>query len=107
MADVELTQGDTFPSIYATLSKTVDGAVSPVDLTGCIVTLRMVSTVAVATGPVVIVSATAGTVRYDWQTTDTATAGEYKAEWVVTTGSGKVFTVPNKGQFTISVELKL
>jgi len=108
MADVDITEGDTFPSIDAALKQTVDGVETPVNLTGCTVVLRMRSaTLAIVTGAVTIVNATAGTVSYAWGVGDTGAPGEYTAEWRVTTGTGKVFTVPNKGSFSISIEAKL
>ena len=91
-------QNDNSPGVSATL-KDADGAA--INLSGCTVVFNMrlkkTGAIKVDEGTVTIVSATDGTVRYDWQTGDTATAGEYYIEWQITDGSGNVQTVPTNG----------
>lgn len=75
------------------------------DLTGSSVKfamrLRSSSTLKVNVAAV-IVSPTAGTVRYDWTGTDTDTAGEYVGYWSVTLPGGKVQDTP---EFAVYVQI--
>lgn len=95
MSNFYLKQGDIKPSIAATL--TVNGL--PIgDLTGGTVRFRMRAidgTVLKVNALATIVSPTACTVRYDWQSTDTDTPGGYLCEWGVTYSNGSQQTVPN------------
>lgn len=95
MADVTIKQGDTAPSLAATLE---DGAGNAVSLVGATVRFRMKPIGGgslVMDGAAVVVSAAAGTVRYDWQATDTQTAGLYLGEFEADFGAGQVQSFPN------------
>ena len=83
--------GDRSPSITETI--TIDGAAF--DLTSSTVAFKMRavgSSTLKVTASATIVSAPAGTVRYDWAALDVDTAGQYLVWWDVTTG-GKVQSV--------------
>lgn len=85
--------GNRSPSLYGTIL--IDG--SPVNLTGSTVKLQMrqvASATLVVDTAAVIVSAPAGTVRYDWATGDVATAGDYVAWWRVTSSGGLIQDTP-------------
>ncbi len=94
---------DTAPPLEATLSWQ-DGAT--IDLTGATVVFNLRAKsrgVGVVRGPVTVVDASLGKVRYDWQPGDLAEPGEYLAEFEVTLASGHVITVPNGGYLMIRV----
>ena len=106
-ADWTMKANDLAPSIQAAL--TSNGAA--VDLTNATVKFIMRSadanfvpgTGAVAiNSPGVVVNAAGGIVRYDWATGDTATPGNYVAEWQVTIG-GKPETFPTLTYHAITI----
>lgn len=110
MADLTFKQHDRLPSISYILSEDITtGSTttnSVINLTGA--TVRFIMRLRGATVPKVnavatIVTATAGTVRYDWGATDLDTAGEFDAEWEVTDSTGKPRTHPYNGYITITV----
>lgn len=102
MADIVLVSADTAPSLFGTLADSVG---APIDLTGATVRFQMrlamdrrfaVDAVAV------VVDATAGQVRYDWQPGDLRTPGNYVSRWQITFVDNSVeHTEPEN---TISVE---
>jgi len=93
-------QNDTKPSIVAQLFQDS----SPVDLTDATVKFHMETTINAAA---VVVDAATGTVRYDWEPGDTATAGTFRAEFEVTFNDGSVETFPNNDYLTIVVKQEL
>ena len=72
-----------------------------INLTGCTVTFKMrleTGTALVINAPTIINTPnTLGTGYYAWQFGDTATAGRYLVEWLITTGSGVPEILPVRG----------
>ena len=83
--DIIWKQGDSQPSYQDTLTYS-DGTIPP--LAGATVTLRLRSltnaSLTTLAGTVTIVNPNGGQVAFTPTTADTATAGNYFAEWVVT-----------------------
>ncbi len=81
---IKMVQNDTRPILEFAITQ--DG--SPLDLTGCTVKFYMKNSstgvVKVNGNSCSIVSATAGTCRYIWSSTDTDTAGSYLGEIEIT-----------------------
>ena len=50
-----------------------------------------------------IVTAASGIVKYQWQTADTATAGDYTAEFQLTFGDGRILTFPNTTNLNVHI----
>lgn len=108
-------RGDRLPYIEATL---LDGDGNPVTLTGITgVDFHMKlpgADTAKVDAPAVIVQTveheddgTTGRVRYEWAEDDTEDAGEFDAEWQVTTGAGLPVTFPNPGHTTVIITADL
>ncbi len=96
-------RNDTYGNVTEQL---LDENLSPVNLTGCAVKFNMrlkTASVAKVSAAATIVNAATGTVRYQWQGTDTNTTGDYRAEWQVTFSSGQVQTYPNDDYITIHI----
>lgn len=90
---IEIYQSNTSPSISDVIA--VNGV--PFNLTGATVRFRMReknSATLTVDAPAVIVDASAGVVRYDWISTDTALLGDYLGWWHITLASGNVQDAP-------------
>lgn len=91
---------DTSPSVEAVLT----GKDGPVNLTGATVYFYMSN---IISAQATIADATAGVVRYDWQTGDTTKLGYHLAEWEVIYSDGKKETFPNDGYSTVKISADL
>lgn len=102
MATFTIKQGDTLPTLVATL-KNPSG--QPVDLSSSTVTFRMadLNGVLKASGAVTEVDFANGRVSYVWSSDDTDESGNFRAEFEVINEAGKKETYPNTQPITISV----
>jgi hypothetical protein len=100
--------GDTEPPLETTLWRGTSS--TPASLVGAtqvklIITTRPGVTPDQYIGTVV--SASGGTVRYEWVGNEFLTAGTYIAEWQVTYNDGSIATFPNDKEFHIIVRADL
>jgi|TARA_R100000479_G_scaffold74103_1_gene35828 hypothetical protein len=96
-------QNDTSPQIAAILQ---DGDGTAIDLTSASVRFHMKkigAATATTDAAATVVSADAGSVKYEWVAADTATAGSYLAEFEVTYTNGAVETFPNDQSIAIVI----
>ena len=97
-------QNDNRPNLDVSLRDDRDRSV---DITGATVVFHMRNaadnTVVVSSGSVSIISASRGDVRYDWVVANTATSGNFQAEFQVTFAEGAVQTFPNDGYVKIVI----
>lgn len=106
MADFDIKRNDQLPAIRAQLL--MAETETPVDLTNAL-SVKFIMTRAVGETPkissagVMEVPLTSGIVRYDWTAVDTATPGEYLAEWEITWTGGKKQTFPTNSYHTIAI----
>lgn len=105
MADVTLKSNDTRPTLQVTLKEGQPSAQTPINLTtASAVTLYMkTATGSLITRAATITDATNGVVTVTFQAADTATAGDYSAEFQITWTGGGIETVPNDGYISISI----
>lgn len=96
-ADFQLKAHDLLPSIQATLSADLTTATSVSFI------LKPVAGTTATKTPAVIVTPAAGVVRYDWVAGDTATPGDYLAEWEVLWPGGKKQTFPTLTYHSITI----
>lgn len=103
MADFTIKAGDTRPSLAATLE---DGDGTAVSLAGATVRFHMrplAGGLVVVDAAAEVVSAAAGTVRYDWIADDTAVPGTYLGEFEADFGAGQLQSFPSDGHLVIEV----
>ena len=100
-------RGDTLPALYAQIVN----ANGPINLTDATVTMRfwpssccsLPPASSVKSGVCILFSPIRGTVRYDWQTTDTSDAGTYEMEFAIEYLDGARFTAPNDGTLELVI----
>lgn len=105
--NIAIGQGSTLPVLTATIL-TATG--TPMTLVGASVkfvmrTLQTAKPKIDATATVV--TPAAGSVRYAWTATDTATAGLFMGQFIVTTSGAATYAFPNGGYLTIEVDASL
>ena len=96
-------QNDTRPIISATL---IDGDGSIANLDGASVVFKMRkvgATVSTVDAAATIADAENGKVTYAWTALNTATVGDYEAEFEVTYAGGGIQTFPNNGYIEIEI----
>jgi len=103
MAVVYVKKGDRYPLLAAIL-QLEDG--TAIDLTSGSVKFRMSNQHGqnLVNTSAVVVSASAGTVRYDWAAGDTDVAGKFRGEFEATLASGRIVTVPNDSYIDIRIQ---
>jgi hypothetical protein len=105
MADIYIKRNDREPSVNAVLYGGDLAAVTAALSGGTlkfIMRQRGGTTTKVNSGAT-IVSAALRTVRYDWAAGDTDTAGQFDAEFEVTTSGGKKFSFPNGKHLEVQI----
>jgi hypothetical protein len=104
MAEFTIKRGSRLPHIQATVLSAQDGG--PLDLSR-VAAVQFVMTdlrgAVKVNAPGLIFDAVEGIVEYAWDATDTDTAGEYEAEFVLTFDSGEVMRVPTDGYIIVRV----
>lgn len=99
-------QGDLLPSVEATLA---DANGAPINLTSAVsVNFRMWrqrpgESSYLIDRAATVVSAVAGTVRFDWQAGDTTPIGTFSADFLVMWPSSKPQTIPTVGNLVVNV----
>ena len=97
-------KNDTLPDLTATL---VDGNFVVVDLTGIsaiVFNMRDANgVVKINNVAAAVVVAVDGTVKYEWVTGDTDTAGEFDGEFGITFGGGGIQTIPAATDIRITI----
>jgi hypothetical protein len=103
VADFTIKAHDRLPAISATL---VDADQAPFPIpdgaTVLFVMANATSRIVKVNAAAVVVDANVGKVRYQWAIGDTATPGDYVAEWQVTAG-GLAQTFPSAGYNTVTI----
>lgn len=103
MADLILKRNDTRPTLSVPLTEGASG--TPINLTTATSVKLMMKTQSgsLITRPATITSAAGGVVSVTFQSADTATSGEYSAEFEITWNDGGKETIPNDGWLTITI----
>lgn len=97
MTPYQIKQGDRLPALTASVGFDLTGAT-----VAFVLTPKARGAPAKVNAAATVVSATAGTVQYNWGATDTDTIGEYFGEFVATFAGGRR-SYPQGGYLDIEV----
>lgn len=102
MATFVIKRGDTAP-VLPVMLQNPDG--TPANLTGAAVRFVMQNAVGtdVVSRAAAIVDLPTASVNFNWQSSDTAVAGDFRAEFEVTFLDGSIGTFPNNGYLTVQI----
>jgi len=102
METFTIKQGDTFPTLVATLK---DPSGQPVNLSNSTITFKMVDVTGVVkvSAPATGIDPSNGRVSYSWSTQDTEDFGDYKAVFEVTNQQNKKETYPNTQPLAVMI----
>lgn len=102
MSDLTFTQGDTSPPIDGALKKS-DGTAFPLTNVASVkFQMRKENDHRYAVNAAaVVVSSSAGTVRYDWGANDLSVPGEYVTQWELTYTNGRIQTTNPPNTITV------
>lgn len=107
MADVTIKQNDTRPKVDRTLTETINGSTTVLNLSNAsgvkLIARFSGSNTAKINASAAIASANGGVVRYTFLAADTDTVGALQAEYEITWNDGGIETVPNDGYWSIEV----
>jgi hypothetical protein len=105
MADFTIKKDDTRPKLVRYLKQTVDGVQTAIPLTtaSAVRFIMKQSSLTAVQGIASINDPTNGAVTYVWTTGDTATSGQYSAEFEILWNDGGYETIPNDGYFSIEI----
>lgn len=103
MADFSIKAHDRYPSIKAAL-KTGTSALDLTDADKVDFVMRQVAGGPLRTNSLAVIDdPVAGIVHYDWSAQDTATPGQFQAEWQITWNNGYQQTVPTLSYHTVEI----
>lgn len=104
MSELTFIATDTAPSLAGALAN-ADG--TPFNLTGCTVRFQMrllTDRRWLVDAAAVVVSPTAGTVRYDWADGDLSTPGEMESRWRIVFGDGSIEHTEPANTITVAAQ---
>lgn len=103
MVDFYIKQGDTLPTLDATLTQANKQPISLAGVTQVLFKMRNSAGTTVINSPAIITNASKGKVSYAWQASDTLLAGNYEAEFEVYFDGGTIETIPNNDYIEVCI----
>ena len=101
--DFYMKVNDTWPALQITM--TYNDGTTAVNLTGgtCRFLMKSLDGAVAVSQTATIVTPASGIVRYDWVAADTATEGEYHAEFEATLAAGGIVSAPTNGYINVHI----